>query len=408
MNGFNQATDTVTVDFPGAAAVGVPTGALSASDPVNLLRVTVSRRVNTTLMALLGPRSSTVSAAGTTGLVTTVSQVPLLITHPTLADALSMNGTTNITITGGPQRSIQVNSNNASAYSGGGAVDLSGGGPNGTGSDFGVFGGATTKPASVSLGSTGHYMSPSSPIQDPLAGVPAPALPAATTTPTGQACTVLGHCADCPGSGLVGHVASCIEFVPGAYPKIDLKNTPSAIFDPGVYYIQGGGFTIKHSTAAMCTSCAADPTTKNGLVMYDAGATAGSTATGGFSIDTQGELGFLGAGVTAATPTAAPAAPYYGIMFFEQRNADAQSHSLGQGNSCFSFVGIIYITNTLAIMQANANHYQSVGMNGGPCAGLNNVGGFILNSLSIVGNTTINMSLFPSAFINVRQLALVQ
>jgi hypothetical protein len=239
--------------------------------------------------------------------------------------------------------------------------------------------------------------------------VAAPSVPAVSPPASGQSCTVLGHCASCPASGFSGVApATCIEYLPGAYPAINLKNINSAIFDPGVYYIQGGGFTIKNSTAGMCTTCAADATTINGLVIYDAGATSTSTATGGFTIDTQGDLAFVGAGVDTAHPTASPASPYYGIMFFEQRNADAQSHSLGQGNSCFSFTGIIYIANTLAIMQANANHYQSVSMNGGPCAGLSDVGGFVLNELSIVGNSSITMQLFPTAFLPVRTVALVQ
>jgi hypothetical protein len=96
-----------------------------------------------------------------------------------MANSLSTNGTTNIIICGGPSKSIQVNSSSASAYASpkaGGLIDLSHAGPadpgnctTGTGADFGTFGGAAANPGSVSLGSTGHYVPTSSPVQDPFA-----------------------------------------------------------------------------------------------------------------------------------------------------------------------------------------------------------------------------------------------
>ena len=136
-----------------------------------------------TLTKFVGLSSFNVSAGAMAAIVDIVSPVPIIVTHPTMAGALDMNGNTDITITGGPQRSIQVNSNGrnpaGAAYNppSSGNVDLSTAGPHGTGGDFGTFGGPTSNPGHTLLGTTGHYLN-SSPVQDPLAGVPEPTTPA--------------------------------------------------------------------------------------------------------------------------------------------------------------------------------------------------------------------------------------
>ena len=111
----------------------------------------------------------------------------------------------------------------------------------------------------------------------------------------------------------------------------------------------------------MCTSCTADATTKNGMLIYDTGSLSGGCDnSSGFTIDTNSNDIFYGAGVSSSNLTGAPAAPYYGILFFEDRNACAQTHTLGKGNGCFSIIGTVYATNTLAIMTATPAQYQSV------------------------------------------------
>lgn len=408
LDGFNLAADTVTVTPNPTVTVCASNSCLS-SDPINLLQVTVQRSVKTTLMGLLGSSASTVKAVGIAGIVQIVSPIPIIITHPSLAGALSMNGNTSITITGGPQKSIQINSTDTGAYTGpsSGSVDLSKAGPNGTGGDFGVFGGPSTNPGNVSLGTTGHYIAPSSPIQDPLAGIAAPSAPTTIPPQGGQLCSVLGHCGSCPGGA-----STCTEFLPGLYNTNSGVNTTginSAMFDPGIYYIsQGGGFTTKNSTVGMCTSCTADPTTVNGMLVYDTGPVSkGCDASGGFTIDTNSNDVFYGAGVSASNLTTAPVAPYYGILFFEDRNACAQTHTLGAGNGCFSIVGTIYITNTLAIMKATPSQYQSVLYHGTPCTGVQNYGEIIASQLTIKGTSGIDMGLIPNGFLKVRQVALV-
>lgn len=404
LNGFNLAGDVVTV-IPNPSGVTV-TG-LSAADTYNLLQVVVQRSVKTTLMQFLGSSASTIKATGIAAIVQIVSPVPIIVTHPCMPGALSMNGNTSITITGGPTKSIQINSNGSclgggNAFSGpsSGSVDLSKAGPNGTGADFGTFGGPLTNPGDVNVGSTGHYLAPSSPILDPLASVQPPAIP----SQAGSSANCTTNCNSCPGGA-----SSCTEYKPGYYPNgINIKNA-TAMFDPGIYYMESGGFTTKNSTVGMCTGCPADSTTVNGMLIYDTGpASGGCDASGGFTIDTNSNDVFYGAGVSATNLTAAPSAPYYGILFFEDRNACANTHVIGQGNGCFSLVGTIYITNTLAIMQNNPSQYQTVDYHGTPCSNTQNYGEIIVSALSMQGTASLNMGLVPQGSLKIRQVALVE
>jgi Flp pilus assembly protein TadG len=436
-DGFGgAANDVVLVDFPSAATVGLDPATLSASDPVNIIRVTITRSVPGGLIRLVGgPTSSPVKAIAAAAIVAVDSPTPIIVTHPTMDHSLSTNGTTNIIICGGPSRSIQVNSNSPNAYASpkaGGTIDLSHAGPGdtgnctgGTGSDFGVLGGDTTNPGSVLLGSTGHYVSPSSVIEDPFKDVPAPAVPDLSDTNGGP---VTIH------SGTHGCTfTDCVEYHPGLYTSgLRVSGGNPVIFTPGLYYIQTGGFQLKNVDGggglanewnAMCTTCAADAATGMGMVVYDtgpAGATYGSNATGGFDISTNVRATLKGSTrtTTNASGEVVPTAPYYNLLFWEDRTADDHSgmnpttaggsHSMGQGNGCFTLIGTIYATNTRAAMIANPNHYQEVIYNGTPCSTTVNSGYIVVSSLQIVGTTTIRMNLVPFGFLKVRQVALVR
>jgi Flp pilus assembly protein TadG len=437
-NGFGSSSDdTVAVTFP-TSAPGVK---LSTSDTTNLIKVTVSRNVGTTLMRLLGPTATTVSATATAAIVNVISPTPILITHPYLASALNLNGNTDtIKICGGPTRSIEVNSSDPNAFSPSqGTVDLSQAGPADSGNctttqggaDFGVFGGPTANPnpgTAVNLGTsgTGHYLSHASPIQDPLASVTAPTAP---TTP-GSSSTISKGTDGCT-------FTTCQEYSPGLYngtKGLDLTGVANVIFKPGLYYIQSkGGFTMKLSNggaannSVMCVGCTADPDTGAGMLVYDtgpSGSTAGNNPTGGFTIDTKAFGAFQGptkttteaVGTNGCATTGGcvvPTSPYYGILFWEDRTADAHKppngqHVLGAGNGCFSVIGTIYITNTLAIMtSSNGAQYQAVEYHGGPCSTTSNEGDIITGTLTLKGGAAIKMFLFPYGFLTVRQVAMV-
>lgn len=397
LNRFNTAKDTVTVDFPSAAAVGVSTSSLSATDPVNLLRVTVQRRVDTTFIRLLGPSFENVKASGTAAIVSVFSPVPILVTHPTRSGALSMGGNPAVTICGGPSRSIQVNSGSATAFDSHGSwsVDLSHAGPldpgnctSGTGAGFGTFGGPSSQPSGITLG-VGKYVQPSSPILDPLADVSPPPVPAAAPAKTALANGVSG----CPASPKKG----CNLYHPGLYSSGIYVKNETAVFQPGIYYTTSGGFqNDANGDMYMATGFTDGPTGTNtgwtgNMLVYN-------TGTGTFSVGAN----------SSATLVGSPAgSTYKGILFFQDRTAAAANHSLGGGGD-ISLSGTIYITNTVAIMKATPSKYQTLSLSGGSGSSTVIQGEIITSALILGGNGGITMNLNPAATLKVRQVALVQ
>ena len=421
-NGFGSASgDTITIDYPADTAAP---GVSFSNYAVNLVRVTVSRNVSTTLIRFLGPSATTISAQAMAAIVSVLSPTPILVTHPTLTSSLYMNGTNTIKICGGPSRSIQVNSTSSTAYSPvNGTIDLSHAGPNdsstspctsGTGADFAVSGGDLTNPGNVSLGTTGTYRSEVSHIDDPFANVAAPTAP----TTSGTSANIANGTHGCTTTG------GCVEYTPGLWPQLK-PGKNAVIFDPGLYYVQGGGVDFKQTTGggtnfnAMCVGCTADTNTGSGMLIYDtvaAGTAAypASRPTGGFTIDTQASLSLQGPTLTTTNSQGqtVPASPYYDILFWEDRTANAHTgnnnHQIGQGNGCFTLVGTVYITNTRAIMLADSTHYQAVQYNGTPCSTTIQQGDIIVGTLTLKGTTTLSMQLVPYGFLNVNEVALVQ
>ena len=226
----------VSVSFPTSVA-GVPSSAIPPSGIAAnaFMRVDVTDNVQTFFSGMLsGNRTQTVRSFAVCGLVLAASPVPLLILDPKTSDAptLDLQGNPNVNIVGGPQRSVQVNSsaNNAVHIQGSATLDLSLGGPSGTGSDLAVYGGPKTAPGGFNKGTNGHWYAPAAPLGDPFAQIPAPAIPANGPLPNGVAVGKVNGCPD----------TTCQEFAPGYYPNgIDVKHN-TAIFDPGIYYVVGG------------------------------------------------------------------------------------------------------------------------------------------------------------------------
>ncbi|WP_263419483.1 pilus assembly protein TadG-related protein [Terriglobus albidus] len=403
-NGFGgTAGDTVTIDFPGSS--GAPGVNLATGYPVNVIRATVSRNVNTFLMSLIGPTATTVQATATAAIVSVVSPVPILVTHPTMTTSLSLQGTPAVKICGGPNRSIQVNSTAAVAVSTGGnaSIDLSHAGPNdtggncttGTGADLGVTGGPTTSP-SVSYGTTGHYVEPDSWMEDPLAGVNPPTL---ATLPTAPAATLLANgTSGCP----VSPGKACYLFSPGVYPSgIDGKNkTP--VMKPGIYYIQSGGMDCSANCDMYMASGFTDGSTGTNTG-WDGTSTGGgimvyNTGGGTFNLGANGTINLIGSPSGSA---------YKGILFFQDRAAAAATHNLG-GGGAMTLTGTIYLTNTRTAMLANAAQFQQLNLQGGSGSGTTVQGEIIVGALQLGGNGSITMNLRSNAVYNVNEVALVQ
>ncbi|PYV25736.1 MAG: hypothetical protein DMG27_08975 [Acidobacteria bacterium] len=145
-------SNQVSASFP-ASVPGVtkPTVAMAGAFP--FLQVDIVDRVRVYFSALVrGSPTQDVRAIAKCGLVASNTSVPIVVLNPTCQHPFEVGGSATVAILGGPPRSIQVNSSNqtcaaATTSTGSGctstsnlAIDLHQGGPNFTGSDFGVFG----------------------------------------------------------------------------------------------------------------------------------------------------------------------------------------------------------------------------------------------------------------------------
>ena len=217
-NGYNSNNVTpdgnlVSVSFPGSVnGVTAPPNNIASTA---FIRVDIVDHVRTFFAGLLnGATNQDVRAFSTCGLELAAAPIPLLVLdpiNPGKTSALSVQGTPSITIWGGPQQSIQVNSDDPAAVNIGGSatIDLSLGGPNNTGSDLGTWGGPSAAPGGFLDGSTGHWRAPNSPINDPFAQMNAPDPTKMTQNPAiGTAAYGVDGCPD-PGG--------CYEYSPGYY-----------------------------------------------------------------------------------------------------------------------------------------------------------------------------------------------
>jgi hypothetical protein len=240
----DAASNSVAVSFPGTPPIGVdpsvlPPGSLA---PVNFLQVDVVDRVKMTFAALITRRpTSDVHAQATCGLTLSKAPVPIIVLNPTCTHPFEVSSSATLKIVGGPTRSVQVNSMNQTCAaataptqcSGGATIDLSQGGPLFTGSQFGTFGVPGTAPSGFLPGTTGSWAN-TSPISDPFIQTPPPDIPAPSPTDpagTGPLSRLYGQ------DGCPDH-SGCVLYQPGLYTMPIVVKNQTAIFDPGVYYIQ--------------------------------------------------------------------------------------------------------------------------------------------------------------------------
>lgn len=204
LNGYTGSK--VSVSFPSSLPNVKPlNGPFAVPSPY--IQVTVTDNVSMSLSQLAGNSSTVqIKAVAGCGVLPVAVPVPLVILHRTAAGALSVSGNAGITVFGGPQRSIQIDSSSQTAASVGN-VNLSQGGPGGTGSDFAVVGGPSNEPSGITLGSTGHYIYPSTPFGDPFVNVPTPGKPGNVGSVTPVPFRMNG----CPDPN------GCIEFTAGDY-----------------------------------------------------------------------------------------------------------------------------------------------------------------------------------------------
>ena len=216
LNGYSGSH--VQVSFPSSlpGVSSIPSGFGSIAHPY--IEVKITDPVSMSFTKLISAGSVNMTAKAGCGLNPVAVPIPLVVMHPSSTGSFSTNGTPTVTIIGGPNRSIQVDSSSATAVSIGGSssVNLTQAGPNLNGADFGVFG-QESKPGGVSLG-VGNWVSPASPFGDPWVTYSAPSRP----TTAGTAAPVPLGMNGCPDP------AGCVEFTPGDYTSCQ-----SGSFAPG-------------------------------------------------------------------------------------------------------------------------------------------------------------------------------
>ena len=204
LNGYTGSN--VSVSFPSSVpGASIPPGFQPITTPY--IEVVVTDPVAMSFTKLVSStKTVNIRATAYCGVNPVTTPVPLVVLHRTSSSSLSVSGSALIKIFGGPQRSIQVDSNSATAVSVG-TVNLSQAGPSSTGADFAVFGGPAAKPAGVSLGTSGNWIAGAQPFGDPFGGVSGPSKPSTGGTATPVPFRING----CPDPN------GCIEFAPGDY-----------------------------------------------------------------------------------------------------------------------------------------------------------------------------------------------
>lgn len=212
---------------------------------------------------------------------------------------------------------VFVNSTHSSALYLDGGNDCAYGGPRVSGDWIQVVGGASI-PAWVNVQPSPVQTSVSA-ISDPLASVPAPAVPAFAAAPDMPGCSpsFISGVYSAGNLNLGNHwCTSQVTVKPGRYTSFTITSDARAVMQPGLYYIQGGNFTISGAAAVQANdimiylSSGAVQVQASGNVDITA-ATTGEYAGMAFYMDRTNTSNFTvdGAGVTLVRGTIyAPAA----------------------------------------------------------------------------------------------------
>lgn len=425
----SAASNAVSWTFP-ATVTGVTPG--MGSHP--FITLTISENVKTYLISLLnGSHFQTINVSSTCGIALVNSAAPMVVLNPTMSGAFTYSGGGALNIVGGPSRGLQVNSTSSTAiaWSASGVINLRLGGPNQTGSDAAVVGGPSTAPTNGSSfgyngGTTGSWKSNVLPVADPFGSVPVPAsIKNLTPTTTASGSWVAYPTDGCPDhSNSTGNSAhACMEFGPGYYPSgINLpsimNNYSTAIFDPGIYYLNGSlvasgsntlriakpsgyqqtdgvmfyfltgslnisgcsgcqGSNINNANATDLTCNGAAPpsalgmsTTLFGNVLYSQCTTDGTYwDSGGDTTDSRGNPGSRG------------------IFVFQDHGNTTQPTFSGSG--AMSFSGALYF---------HSSTYSDVlNLSGGASSGTFILGEIISDQVNLSGSGVINLALNPAA-----------
>src|SRR5579863_277061 len=455
----NTETNGVNVSFP-ASIPGVVTPDASVAGPYPFVEADVYDGVRVYFSSWIsGTSTQVVHALAKCGLQTQTQPIPILVLDPTEPKSFQINGNPTIQIVGGPNRSIQVNSDAAAAqlsqdaaYLGGSggtttcanaSVDLCQAGIKYDGADFGVTGGPPPTPGGFATNSPFGWRSGVNPVGDPFLVLPPPTDPgkAGVVThniPYGQN--------GCPDPSATTSNDKCREYSAGDYigaNNINVQNF-TALFDPGVYYIQGGALEFHANSMVRPSGAAGDNsmgtifyltcanpgkcTSGNEAYLY-VGADSGKITADAFNTslahcpgDTppgwDPRMGIpntvtgnvllapcttLGTYVGAVMPNVGTdtLGPERGILFFADRSAAPNKGETMNGGGGLLLSGTMYFRDCPALLTIGTcnlppTDYQTVTtLTGGSGSGTRVFGEIITDQLTLNGNSGITMDLNP-------------
>jgi hypothetical protein len=468
-NGYTTTGNAVSVSFP-STVPGVTPPPTSLAGAYPFIRVDIIDHVPTFFAGLFnGGTTKDVRAFSTCGVELATAPIPLIVLDPRSTDGatLSVQGSPTISIYGGPQQSIQVDSNASAAVNIGGSakIDLSSGGPNITGSNLGVYGGPSAAPGGFLPGTTGNWLSPSSPISDPFAQIPAPAQPSA----------IGGYTVLTPGTGECPNVAiaECHVYTPGYYANgIKVKgaggsNLALSLFEPGIYYVlngftadanscirpstqvgdgsggtmfyfaDGNSVNVTSNSGAKCTTNAGVPivplfntTSGTGSVAFGAKCTSASTIPSNLPATISGSV-LLGpcqaptvtalctpnCGINYGDPqgTADPLGEQRGFLFFQDRAVNASTNPTWQGGGSFLLSGTMYFHQCVSSGSdvgtgcSSASAFNdNVSLGGNSSSGTYILGQIVADQISLGGNSGLTMDLNPTQVYSVLKASILQ
>jgi hypothetical protein len=407
------------------------------------MQVNVTDRVQTTFIGMLsGGHTVDVGAQAMCGLSNVLSAVPVLVLNPNAPNSGATNTMTadngsSLTVFGGSQKSIQVNSIDPNAVDLSSAtVDLS----QANGGNGGNFAVVTRESQSDANGSnidfgTGNarWVNAAGVTSDPFAKIDAPSKPA-DHAPT----AILDPC---PG---YDPAVKCEDYQPGYYPATQLCNSVSvsicigsgggsanslAVFEPGIYYLDGDFATSNGKNTCIRPGIGTGDGSGGTMFYLHGSSTLNKSPNGGpMVLRDKGNVVFACADPTFGVPVSslscvsnippgvatltgnvllAPCTGPYGdplganhergILFFHDRDTQPTAQPSWRANSSFGLVGSLYFHNCSSTTAAGS------GVNCDPSAftetltlssGANGyvIGNIVADQLHINGSITVGLS----------------
>jgi hypothetical protein len=255
--------------------------------------------------------TSSITAKATAGLVGTVSSKCVYVLNPSAQNAFQATNGSAVTLNG---CGLAIDSTNADAMTVSGGSTVTASAISIAGGDV-ISGGSSTTPAPV--------VQP--PAVDPFASLPAPAVGACNFTDYSPGW----------GSWTLNPGVYCGD---SSHPAINLSNGSTAVFNPGIYIIKGGGVSLTNATD-----------TGNGVMFY----LTGTNASYGSVTISNG---------AAATLSAPPSGAYMGVLFYQDRSITSSNNGSFAGGVNMLLTGTLYFPTTGIVVSNGAGSNSVMGI----------------------------------------------